>query len=616
MKSLNEKFQEVDLLQYVTSNFACDKVSNIGVGMIRVNPAPCCNHKDCFTIYENKKYHCFSGACGSNGTIADLMVATGKASGIKDAADKLGLNNDYDASKALPLKNDSASATISTPSRKDAIDKIMAKNTENIAKNKLYFFSRGLTPAIIAKYGLKIEGNNAILPGGIKRVLDYNPDDKSSKKYIIPAGQKTPMFNLERLQSKKLVFVCEGIIDALSVEVVGQKAISINSANNINQFLEQLKESHVTCKIVSAFDNDEAGAKATEKLKQGCKDLKIPFDTFSINTKYKDLNEWLVCDIKEFEIAITKFSISTNAIDNSLADCFDSIMEELETSPDYISTGFNELDRVLGGGLLADLYLLGGTPASGKTAFALQICKAISKASIPVLYFSLELSRKEIFARTSSILTYLRDNNSFLTTSAIKAKMNDFKREKLNNIKGEYLETFNNLHVHTFGRDRTVSHIVETAEWQKTVTGKSPVVVVDYLQLLQPAKDRQTEKQNIDNAITELKLLSNSLNMPVIIISSLSRAGYDKGDSIASYKESGSIEYSASVAMNIMPSDIGKEQLAKRNEDEVFIPCIETEVQIVKNRDGNIGMVTFDFYGAGNYFKEQNPLRKAINKNC
>jgi len=62
-----------------------------------------------------------------------------------------------------------------------------------------------------------------------------------------------------------------------------------------------------------------------------------------------------------------------------------------------------------------------------------------------------------------------------------------------------------------------------------------------------------------------------------------------------------------------MPSVKGKGQLeSKKNGDP--IPSIETVVNVIKNRDGDTKEVIFDFFGAGNYFKEINPLRNAINK--
>lgn len=606
MLSLNEKFKEINLTKYVESRLAFDKIENLGGNKSRVNPAPCCGHNGCFTIYDDTNtYHCFS--CKSTGSVGDLLVATHGATDIKDAADKLGLNADYNDSKASPSNNIDKPETNSGNKLTDAIKRAATNHADRIAKRESYFLTRGLKADIITKYGLKIDGDKALLPGGIVKNIDTGD-------YMNPAGQTPPTLNVEYLQATGIVYVGEGVFDALSLEQLGQKAISINSVSNVPKFIEQLKESKTTCTIVSAFDNDDAGQKATEKLRDGCKALKIPFDVFKVH-KYKDVNEWLVYDLKELEAAVARFTVSINAININRADCFDTFLATRKTPRNYISTGWGELDRALGGGLVADTYCIGGTPGAGKSAFVLQICQAISKAEIPVLYFSLELSEDEIDARNTSRLTYMNDNASFLTALKINmGNLDDDQWKILDGVTPEYKATFKNFHIDTCKRDRTVSYIAETATRHKIVTSQSPAVVVDYLQILQTSNSRQTDKQTIDDAITELKRLSNSLNMPVIIISSLNRAGYDKGDSMSGFKESGSIEYSAAVAMNIMPSkEVGKVQLESRRNGKPA-PSIETELQIVKNRHYITGAVKFDFFGAGNYFKEKS-LHDKIQRN-
>lgn len=574
MSSLNEDFKKVDLSNYIEANFN-SKIENIGGNKARANPCPVCGHNNCFTIYSDgdNTYHCFS--CLSSGTVADLMFATGQAANMKEVVDKLGLNTGLSVLKASPLNTSSTSVT--SPAT--------------------YFIDRGMSPEIIAKYGLKIEGNRALLPGGIIK-------DLTGGNYYNPKGQKPPILNIEYLKSPGIVYICEGVFDALSIETVGHKAISINSASNTEKFIEQLKELNAVCTIVSAFDNDPAGQKATEKLKAGCKELKIRYHSLNIPDKHKDVNEWLTCSMKELETAIAELMIEITSINVSRASCFDNFIASRQTCRKFISTGFNEFDRALGGGMVADTYIIGGTPGSGKSAFVLQMCQAISTAGIPVLYFSLELSEDEIDSRNASRLTYMKDKDSFLSALQINmGELNDKQRGLLANISTEYKQAFSNFYVDTFGKDRSVSYIAETAEWHKRITGKSPVVVVDYLQILQASSFRQTEKQIIDEAITELKRLSNSLKMPVIIVSSLNRASYNNSESMASYKESGSIEYSAAIAMNILPSELGQTQLKSRKKGG-DTPCIETEIQIVKNRHYMPGKVTFQFYGAGNFFSE------------
>ena len=74
------------------------------------------------------------------------------------------------------------------------------------------------------------------------------------------------------------------------------------------------------------------------------------------------------------------------------------------TTEDRISTGFNELDRVLGGGLVpASLVLVGGDPGIGKSTLLLQVCKNMSNNDVDVLYVSGEESLKQIKLRAQRV---------------------------------------------------------------------------------------------------------------------------------------------------------------------------------------------------------------------
>ena len=72
--------------------------------------------------------------------------------------------------------------------------------------------------------------------------------------------------------------------------------------------------------------------------------------------------------------------------------------------PRFVKTGFQSLDTALGGGIANGLTILGAKPGSGKTSLVHQIAEHISSAEIPVLYFSLEMSREQINKKNSKAL--------------------------------------------------------------------------------------------------------------------------------------------------------------------------------------------------------------------
>lgn len=103
--------------------------------------------------------------------------------------------------------------------------------------------------------------------------------------------------------------------------------------------------------------------------------------------------------------------------------------------------------------------------------------------------------------------------------------------------------------------------------------GRPPVVFIDYMQLLTIADTTQnTDKQKMDAAIKALKDISRDFKIPVVAISSMNRASYDGGLSMASFKESGNIEYTADVLVVLeatIPDEYKEDsKTAKKNATE------------------------------------------------
>jgi len=118
------------------------------------------------------------------------------------------------------------------------------------------------------------------------------PDDRIRKK-----GGGTPFFNQESLKTdKKVLFVVEGIIDGLSVIECGPACLPIDYTSSVRMFAEMVKENKPTATICLAFDNDEAGKKATEEARKLLNALKVKFVVSNISGDYKDPNERLMKD--------------------------------------------------------------------------------------------------------------------------------------------------------------------------------------------------------------------------------------------------------------------------------------------------------------------------------
>lgn len=151
--------------------------------------------------------------------------------------------------------------------------------------------------------------------------------------------------------------------------------------------------------------------------------------------------------------------------------------------------------------------------------------------------------------------------------------------------------------------DLGVVQIRETVEKHTRYTGNTPLVIVDYLQILAPANERATDKQNTDKAVMELKRISRDFKTPVIGISSFNRDNYNNAVSMQAFKESGAIEYSSDILIGLQLKGAGEKDFdptkAKSQNPR------KVELVILKNRNGSTGgKVPFEFYPMFNYFME------------
>ena len=123
---------------------------------------------------------------------------------------------------------------------------------------------------------------------------------------------KSEIFNYWELEQNKKenFYIVEGEIDALSIAEVGKKAIALGSVNNVNLFINKLKNDLPGNKFYLMLDNDEQGIKAQEELYNKMKELNLNIENTKILDKYKDPNEFLVADRNNFIKALNELEIN------------------------------------------------------------------------------------------------------------------------------------------------------------------------------------------------------------------------------------------------------------------------------------------------------------------
>ncbi len=441
------------------------------------------------------------------------------------------------------------------------------------------------------------------------------------------------LFNAAILQTAtKPIFVVEGALDALSIMEVGGEALALGTTAKVKSFLERVCREKPCQPLILAFDNDSAGEKASKTLSAGLLSEGIAYCVANVAGECKDANEALQAHREAFSLAVADAENKGNEEEQAKerekerlcaeykATSAGNTMLAFLTSIDEsafektISTGFDALDRELDGGLHEGLYVVGAISSLGKTTLMTQIADQVAQNNIDVLIFSLEMSRMEIMAKSVSRQTLLscmreRKNVSLAKTARgilTGSRYFDYSNEEATLIYQAmdiYKSYSVNIYISEGIGDIGVKEIRTAIEKHIAYTGKRPVVIVDYLQIIAPYSERSTDKQNTDKAVLELKRMSRDFKIPVIGISSFNRASYKETVTMEAFKESGAIEYSSDVLLGLQLKGAGEKDFdateAKRKSPR------EVELVVLKNRNGRVGgKVEFLYYPLFNYFRE------------
>lgn len=501
-------------------------------------------------------------------------------------------------------------------------------NLDSSEQAQAYLTERGITLETAHKYQLGTRDDRAILiptkTGYLERFIDKN----ATTRYKNCKNIDTELFNEDAINQESIqaIYVCEGAFDALSLLQEGYTAIALNSVSNKDNFVSKYIESKCKAPVILCLDNDEPGKKATEALEIALNDI-TTIALINIPEGIKDVNEWYLNDKKGLLEEMKRIdNLVSNKKDEleaykatSNAFKVEAIGKNFNTEP--IKTGFNQLDYVLSGGLYDGLYILGASTGLGKTTFALQICDYIAQNGHDVLIFSLEMSATELMSRSLSRIT-CELSNSFKSVASdryakteIEIKRKDLYKtytpeelEIIEQAKEKYKEYAN--HIYTIEGIGNISALDVRTAINKHIelTGNKPVVLIDYIQLLAPIGDKYTEiRESIDKNILELKRITRDMQLPIIAISSMNRSGYKAEADNSNFKESGAIEYTATVTMQLSYRNYIKD---KKDEDiEAHREPREMKLNILKNRQGVPGKtIDFNYYSAYNRYIELKQL--------
>jgi replicative DNA helicase len=247
----------------------------------------------------------------------------------------------------------------------------------------------------------------------------------------------------------------------------------------------------------------------------------------------------------------------------------------------------------------------------------MQIADYIAQQGKDVIIFALEMSRFELVTRSISRESYriakamqTPQPNNALTFYEISDGQ-PMTAAKTNILKQAEDYYFKAIAPHIFivegEGDVTAEQIRTQVQTHAELTGAAPVVIIDYLQLLQPpdikGANRWSDKQIVDHNTVALKHISRDFSTPVIGVLSLNRASYNEDVSLSSGKESGAIEYGCDILLGM-----NQEKENENGTRSIFIDVLKHRGGIKDRR------VLFEYTPAYSSFKDKGEPQRISKK--
>ncbi len=339
---------------------------------------------------------------------------------------------------------------------------------------------------------------------------------------------------------------------------------SVPTASHVEHYAQIVKEKKVLRDLITA------SAEITEKAFNTGGDLEATLD---------DIEQKI-------------FSISQRSIPQKFAHIREELprayerfekMARGEKTLGGLPTGFPKLDAILSGLRPSDFIVIGARPSIGKTALAMDIARHVAvRENQPVGIFSLEMSKDQILDR---IIAAESGISLFqLRTGRIKDDSDlHLLQAGLDKLAGAPI----------FIDDTPSPNIMQIRSMARRLQADQglSLLVVDYLQLIQPRTNSDNMVQQITEISRNLKALARELNVPVIALSQLSR-GVEQRDvkipRLADLRESGAIEQDADVVLFLYRKDHGKVAVSPEEQNIA-------QISVAKHRNGPLGAIELRF---------------------
>ncbi|MFI3290208.1 MAG: replicative DNA helicase [Rikenellaceae bacterium] len=257
--------------------------------------------------------------------------------------------------------------------------------------------------------------------------------------------------------------------------------------------------------------------------------------------------------------------------------------------PVGISTGLTDLDRCTGGWRGGQLIVVAGRPAMGKSAVMLHFAKSAALSDTPVVIFSLEMQSRELGDR--------------LILGGSRVEANGYKVGNIESEEWQELESANaqisRLPISIADGAAVSMQKIRAQCQQLRAKGRCGMVVIDYLQLLDmQGRNRQANREReVAETTRQAKILANELDVPIILLSQLSRKVEERADKtpmLSDLRESGAIEQDADMVVFIhRPYYYDKTVKIETNKYGSIDPQGVGILTVAKQRNGQTGKIYF-----------------------
>lgn len=268
-------------------------------------------------------------------------------------------------------------------------------------------------------------------------------------------------------------------------------------------------------------------------------------------------------------------------------DTVDKKFEQIAKNPNQVSglkTDYYALDNIFNGGLHGgDLILVAARPGVGKTTLAMNIVTNCAlKQNAVCAVFSLEMPKEQLAQRTLCSVACVD------MSAALKGELVSEDWTALWQAKKKIVDS----QIYVDDSSLTNPATIRSECLKLKRTKGLDVVMIDYLQLMSSASSKGAEnrQQEVSNITRAMKLLAKELNVPIILLSQLSRAVEARTDHrpmLSDLRESGAIEQDADIVTFIYNPDLYSADTAAK-------PGI-IDVIIAKHRNGGVGTVKLKF---------------------